>query len=50
MLWNQVVKSVFVASLATSAWSIPTTNYVAKRDTAKYVFAHFMVKPLDLSN
>jgi hypothetical protein len=46
MLWNQVIKSALVATLATSVWSIPTTSRIAKRDTAKYVFAHFMVKLL----
>jgi hypothetical protein len=49
MLWNQVLKSALVATLATSALSTPTGGRVTKRDTEKYVFAHFMVKPLDLN-
>jgi hypothetical protein len=45
MLWNQVInKCALVATLASLVWSIPTMSRIAKRDTAKYVFAHFMVK------
>jgi hypothetical protein len=51
MLWKQVIKSALVAALAVPALSIPTTSNVAKRASAKYVFAHFMVPiPLNASN
>lgn len=50
MIWNQVVKFAFLAALATSVWSIPTANRVAKRESQKYVFAHFMVNPLAYRN